>query len=216
MENKIKLFIQNHQFNFIKFQLKNIVTAHLSVKDQETIDALKFYSLDKIHYLFPTLNEHEREILNKILDIREESQAKAYLAELKQYVIPFANITEKSINKLFPKIKKLKLPKLEEIDFKDISYLGWNDAGLGRKFLIFIKEGQLIGIEGTFKESKKAICALCNSMEEVGLFMANVKSGKECYTNKGNYICRDSLKCNQNIYSLDKINQFIQVLRNNK
>jgi len=48
MENKntemnLKPFIRNDQFNFIKFELKNIISAHLSVKDKETLDALKLW-----------------------------------------------------------------------------------------------------------------------------------------------------------------------------
>lgn len=217
MENNkdmnLQAFIRSDQLNYIKFQLKNIVLARLNVKDIETLNALKFYSLDNVQHIFPDLSEQQREILSKIIEIDEEIQAKSYLNELKQYVIPFTNITAKTIRRLFPKIKKLKLPTLEEIDFKEISYLGWDDPGLGRKFLIVEYNGQLMGIEGTFKETNKGICALCNGIEEIGLFMTKVKSGKESYTNKGNYICKDSLKCNQNIMSLDKINHFIEVLK---
>ncbi|MFC5541639.1 FusB/FusC family EF-G-binding protein [Ureibacillus thermophilus] len=218
MENKntemnLKPFIRNDQFNFIKFELKNIISAHLSVKDKETLDALKLYAFDKIQNLFPDLNEEQSERLYKIIDIEEETQAKHFLHELKQYVIPFANLTENAIRKLFPKIGKLKVPPLVEMDCREISYLGWNDVGLGRKFLVVEYDGKLMGIEGTFKESHKGICSICNRLEEIGLFVANVKSGKESYVNRGNYICKNSVKCNQNITSLDKLNSFIEVLK---
>ena len=41
-----------------------------------------------------------------------------------------------NIKKLFPKAKKLKLPDMEEIDMKEISYLSWIDKGSSRKFII--------------------------------------------------------------------------------
>lgn len=207
-------FIRNDQYNFIKYELKNIISAYSSIKDKETLNALKLNSLDKILNLFPELSNEQIEYLNYIIEIEEEAQAKHFLEVLKQFVIPFTNLTDKTIRKLFPKIKKLRVPSLEELDLKQISYFGWNDIGLGRKFLIVEYKGKLMGIEGTFKVTNKGICSLCNRYEEIGLFMANVKSGKESYTNRGNYICKDSQKCNENITSIDKLNYFIEILKN--
>jgi hypothetical protein len=45
--------------------------------------------------------------------------------------------------------------------------------------------------------------------------MSKVKSGKETYTTKGNYICKDSQKCNHNLITLDKLNDFIVQLKKN-
>ena len=93
------------------------------------------------------------------------------------------------------------------MDFSGYSYLGWNDAGSGRKYMIVDVGGKLTGIHGTIKSSnKKGICSICNRTEEIGLFMARVKSGKETYTDRGNYICCDSEKCNQNLMTLDHLN----------
>ncbi|KMJ55138.1 ferrous iron transporter A, partial [Bacillus sp. LL01] len=139
-------------------------------------------------------------------------QAESFLSELKHYVIPFKNVTEKTITKLFPKAKKLKVPPLEEIDFKEISYLGWYDIRSERKFLIVDYNGKLKGIQGTFQESNKGICSLCNQHQDIGLFMSKVKAGKETYTNRGNYICSDSHKCNQNLITLDELNKFVELL----
>lgn len=210
---KIEPFIRSDQYNFIKFQLKSIVAAHSTMKDNEILNAFKFHSIDKIHALFDDLSESQRGPLNKLIEIEDEVQARNFLAELKAYVIPFTKVTEKTMAKLFPKIKKLKAPPLEEIDFKEISYLGWYDNRLNRKFMIAEHNGKLIGIQGTFLESQKGICSLCNGIEELGLFMSIVKSGKETYTSRGNYICRDSQKCNQNMITLDKLQQFIEVLK---
>lgn len=52
MENynvtKFEPFIRNDQYNFIKYELKNIISAYSSIKDKETLNALKLNSLDKI------------------------------------------------------------------------------------------------------------------------------------------------------------------------
>ncbi|WP_081791977.1 FusB/FusC family EF-G-binding protein [Caldalkalibacillus mannanilyticus] len=210
---EIEAFIRSDQYHFIKFQLKSMVAAHSTMKDNEILNAFKFHSIDKVHALFHDISESQREILNKLIEIEEEAQVRNVLAELKAYVIPFTKVTEKTVAKLFPKIKKLKAPPLEEIDFKAISYLGWYDNRINRKFMIAEHNGKLIGLQGTFLESQKGICSLCNGIEELGLFMSIVKSGKETYTSRGNYICRDSQKCNQNMITLDKLQQFIEVLK---
>ncbi|MDI5791029.1 hypothetical protein PO124_29410 [Bacillus licheniformis] len=41
------------------------------------------------------------------------------------------------------------------MDFSGYSYLGWNDAGSGRKYMIVDAGGKLTGIHGTIKSSNK-------------------------------------------------------------
>ncbi|GIN73906.1 elongation factor G-binding protein [Bacillus sp. J14TS2] len=209
---KIEAFIRSEQYQFIKFQVKNLVSAHATVNDPNVLKAVKYGAFDKVMGLFPEI-EQKQTFFNKITDIKEEKQAEQFLTELKEYVIPFKTITEKTVSKLFPKAKKLKLPPLDEVDPRELTYLGWYDIRSEKKFLIFDYKGKLLGIHGTFRQPTKGICALCNGHEEVGLFMANVKSGKETYTNRGNYICTDSLTCNQNLRSLDKLEQFIELVK---
>lgn len=207
-----KAFIRCDQYNFIKHQVKNLVSSYSTVKDPAVLKAVAFSSLDKVMNLFPD-DEYDKAIFDKIPEIDGEIQANFFLEELKPFVIPFRSVSEKTIEKLFPKAKKLKLPNMEEIDLKETSYLGWYDIRSERKYLVFDYNGKLIGINGTFRNTTKGICSLCNGLEEVGLFMANVKSGKETYTNRGNYICSDSQKCNQNIKTLDKLYQFIELVK---
>jgi hypothetical protein len=220
MENKnaeatnIEPFMRSDQYNFIKHQVKNIIHAHATVKDKDVIHAVKYNSLQKVLDLFPEAKEDEQALLEKIVELEKDIEAERFLNELIPYVIPFENVTEKTIMKLFPKAKKLKLPPLDEIDFKDISYLGWYDIRSEKKYLIANYRGKLTGIHGTFKPSVKGICTLCNSYEEVGLFMANIKTGRETNISRGNYICRDSQMCNENIVSMDKLNSFVELLKN--
>ncbi|WP_100406940.1 FBP domain-containing protein [Bacillus solitudinis] len=118
------------------------------------------------------------------------------------------------VTKLFPKSKKINSP-LEKLDFKKISYLGWYDIRSERKYLIVDYKDKLIGLQGTFNSNGKGICALCGGHEKIGLFMSKVKSGVETYTDRGNYICEDSQKCNHNLIKLDRLNYFISHFKKN-
>ncbi|MFC0561320.1 FusB/FusC family EF-G-binding protein [Halalkalibacter alkalisediminis] len=210
---EIEPFIRNDQYNFIKFQINNLVHAHSIVTDKDVLTALKLSSLDKIMTLFLDISENQKSILKKVIENEKEIHPEVLLTELKNDVLPFKSVTEKTISKLFPKVKKWKAPSLE-IDFREWSYLGWYDIRSKKKLLIVDDNGKLMGIQGTFTGNIKGICSLCNAHEEVGLFMSNVKTGKETYTNRGNYICIDSYKCNQNLMTLEKLISFVELFKN--
>lgn len=207
-------FIRTDQFNFIKSQTKNLINGHSTAKDQGVIHALKELANERVTGLFAELNEEQRQLLEPIVHVEDRETADHYLAQVKPNVIPFQELTETMIKRLFPKVKKLKVPVLDELDFKKISYLGWNDGGSNKKFIITPINGKLVGIYGTFKSThKKSICALCNGNEEVGLFTAElIRPGKDAYMTRGNYICHDSQTCNDNVIQLDKLHTFIALL----
>lgn len=207
-------FIRNDQFNFIKNQGQALINGHSTVNDQRVLNALKSITSEKISNLFENLNEEQRQFLHPIIEIKEKADAEALLAHIKPYVIPFKEVTEQTIKKLFPKVKKLKTPSLENIDFREISYLGWLDKGSNKKFLIVEYQGKLVGIIGDYTISnKKGICALCNRIEEIGMFTSAVKGAtQDAYIKRGNYICQDSHKCNHNLISLDKLNEFVNLI----
>nr|WP_251025940.1 FusB/FusC family EF-G-binding protein [Bacillus sp. ISL-47] len=211
----VEAFIRNDQYNFIKSQAQVLINGHASVNDTGVLNALKSLSADKIFGLFEELNEDQKRLLNPVIEIKEREQAEAFLAEIKGYVIPFKPITDQSIKKLFPKAKKLKMPELEDIDFREISYLGWNDNGTNRKYIISQQNDKLSGLHGTFKPvSKKGICAICNKFEEIGMFLSETKGSQlGTYTKRGNYICQDSQKCNDNLISLEQLNDFVGWLK---
>lgn len=127
-------------------------------------------------------------------------------------MIPFKEVTEKTIKKLFPKAKKIKVPILEDMDLNEISYWGWNDKGSNKKYIVAHHDHKHVGLQGTFKSiNKKGICALCNHHEEIGMFLSETKGlAIGTFIKRGNYICEDSQKCNQNITTLDKLNDFIE------
>ncbi|MCM3706247.1 MULTISPECIES: FusB/FusC family EF-G-binding protein [Cytobacillus] len=208
-------FIRNDQYNFIKYQTQVLINGHASVNDTGVLNALKSLSAEKVLGLFAELSEEQNRLLSPISDIKERDQADTFLADIMKYVIPFPSVTEQSIKKLFPKAKKLKMPAPENIDFKEISYLGWDDKGTNRKYMISLLDGKLTGIFGTFRPlGKKGICAICNKLEETGMFLTEIKGSQlGTYTKRGNYICQDSRKCNENLISLENLNDFIGRLR---
>lgn len=208
-------FIRSDQFNYIKNQIQILINGYTTVNDKGVLNALKTLTDEKIIYLFDDLSKEQRQIFNLIVEIREKEQAEAFLSQLKQYVIPFKAISEQAIKKLFPKAKKLKVPPLDQLDRSEISYLGWNDTGSNKKYIVAVQNEKIMGLHGSFKNiSKKGICAICNSHEELGMFIMETKGSVQgTYIKRGNYICQDSQKCNQNIKSLDKFEAFIKGMK---
>lgn len=207
-------FIRNDQYNFIKRQAQGLINGHASSNDSNVLKALKSLTVEKIEHIFEEPTVEQRELLQPIVEIRSKEQADEFLSMLTPYRLPFRIVTEEAAKKLFPKVKKLKLPKLENIDLTGISYLGWNDNGTNRKYIIIEQEGRLKGYYGNFKSSnKKGMCSICNSFEELGLFTAEIKgSTMDAYVKRGNYICYDSMKCNENLTQLEKLEGFIGLI----
>lgn len=205
-------YIRNDQYNFIKDQTKTLVNGHSSVNDKAVLNALKSLALEKVLNLFTDLSPEQKEMLSPIAEITDKDQAEQFLATLKPHVIPFKELTPQGIKKLIPKAKKLKPPAMEKMDLQELSYLGWDDKGSQKKYIIANYGEKLIGLQGTFKPlGKKSICAFCNKTEEVGMFMTETKGAVQgTFTKRGNYICADSQKCNQNLTSLNKLDGFIR------
>ncbi|MGV3464908.1 MAG: FusB/FusC family EF-G-binding protein [Heyndrickxia sp.] len=208
-------FIRVDQYQFIKYQTQILINSHSSVNDKNVLNAVKSLARDKVADLFPELEDNQKHLLEPIVEIEDIAEAEEFLDELKPYVIPFKNVTEQTLKKLFPKAKKLKLPSLVDVDFKKLSYLGWDDKGTNKKYLIVPHQNKLTGLSGTFTPTaKKGVCILCSCHSEVGLFMSE-KKGKiqGTFVRRGNYICQDSLKCNENLISLSKLDDFIILLK---
>lgn len=208
-------FIRTDQYQFIKSQTQILINGHNSVNDKNVLTALKSLASDKVFNLFSVINDEQRKLVEPIIEVEDSVKAEEYLGKLKPFVIPFKKVTEQTLKKLFPKAKKLKLPSIGENDFKDLTYLGWNDRGTNKKYIIALRQNNFIGLHGSFTPvSKKGICTLCNRHEEVGLFMSETKGAVQgTYIRRGNYICKDSQKCNENLISLEKLEDFITLLK---
>ncbi|MBO1624647.1 FusB/FusC family EF-G-binding protein [Bacillus arachidis] len=211
----MEAFIRSDQYNFIKSQTHILVHGHATANDRGVITALKSLAIEKVLHVFENLTAEQKELIDTILTVENREDAEAFLLKLIPYVIPFQEVTPQALKKLFPKAKKLKLPEMEEINMKEMSYLGWVDKGTGKKFIIAKNRNKFVGLQGTFQSlNKKGICALCHGHEEVGMFLVEIKGDiPGTFVKKGNYICQDSIACNQNMKSLDRLNDFIERLR---
>ncbi|MGI2328169.1 FusB/FusC family EF-G-binding protein [Planococcus sp. YIM B11945] len=207
-------FIRNDQFNFIKDQAKILVTGQATSNDAEVLSVLRHLAQEKVFKQFPALTIEQQAVLSPLTQVKETADAEAFLEQLRPYILPFKAVTDQGLKKLFPKAKKLKGPKLDALDFKKLSYIGWIESST-LMYLVTEKDGVLHGVHGTLTRShKKGICSICNRHSDVGLFTAKTKtSGQDNFVKRGNYICQDNEVCNNNIYSLDRLNDFVERLQ---
>jgi hypothetical protein len=207
-------FIRVDQYQFIKNQTQHLINGYASVNDRKVLNALKSTVYDKVLNLFSQLDENQKQLIDQISEVEQQAKADEYVSSLKPYVIPFKNVTEPTLKKLFPKAKKLKLPVMNEVDLKELTYLGWNEKGTNKKYIIAAQPKGFIGLEGSFTpSSKKGMCTLCHKQTKVGLFMTKIKGDIQgTYTQRGNYICQDSMTCNENLTSMKKLDEFIDLL----
>ncbi|TAA73104.1 FusB/FusC family EF-G-binding protein [Planococcus salinarum] len=207
-------FIRNDQFNFIKGQTDILVNGKATSSDAEVLSVLRHLSQEKVFDLFPSLSEEQKAVLQPLTAVKEPADAENFLGQLVAYVVPFQNVTDQHLKKLFPKAKKLKGPKLDTFDFRKLSYLGWIESST-LMYLVIERDGRLDGVHGSFNRSAKyGICSICNRHSEVGLFTARTKgSGQDNFIKRGNYICQDSATCNSNIDTLEYLHKFVDLLQ---
>lgn len=186
-----------------------------TVSDRKVLESVKYSAQSKIVEAFPDVTELQLQMLEKISTINTAGEFQQYLLSLEPYLTEFVEVTEKQLKKLFPKIKKLKVPDLAAIDYRYVTYLGWTDIATNKLFLVYYLNGQLVGVEGRYTPvNKKSICFLCNRHEEVALFSAITKSkpanaSPDYYKAIGNYLCVNSDTCNKNITDVTALEKFI-------
>ncbi|MFC7686026.1 FusB/FusC family EF-G-binding protein [Ureibacillus sp. GCM10028918] len=208
-------FMTPEQFQFVKKQAKKILNTYTTSNDQKVIQAIQALVQEEIDDKL-TFGEIEQQIvLQPIFHIQSKEQLELFLKDIKQYVEPFQQPTEAELKKLFPKDKKLKLPKLELFDWQETSYLSWFDAGTNRKYIVYREDGALKGVRGTFSNSAKVgICTVCNQHAKVGMLLVSKKGlDMGTYTKRGNYICDDSGACNEALSDLEKFTNFVNNLK---
>ncbi len=204
-------FMNVEQYQFIKKQAKKILNAYTSSKDQNVIQAIQALVQEEINNKL-NFNEIEQQLkLQPIFELRTKEQLEVFIQEIKQFVEPFKKPTENELKKLFPKDKKLKIPNLDQFDWKEITYLSWFDSGTNRKYVVYREDGSLKGVRGVFSHAEKmGICSVCNRHAKVGMLMTS-KNGSSLgtYTKRGNYICEDSVACNEALTDISKFNDFV-------
>ncbi|MFD2655816.1 FusB/FusC family EF-G-binding protein [Gracilibacillus thailandensis] len=207
----MEAFIHPHQFHHIKQQAKRVVSAQSHSNDQQVIAAVKEIAMEALEKQLPD----QQETLTAIRTMKAKEDMEPFLEQVKQYVIPFPMVSDKQIQKAFPKAKKLQIPDLEQIDRKETVYLRWYDKGSGKTYMLIPKENKLIGIQGYLESTQhKGICTICNGLEDVSLFTTARKGQiRGTYSKKGNYICKDPVTCNRNITNIDPLHQFMEHLK---
>nr|WP_106781708.1 FusB/FusC family EF-G-binding protein [Lysinibacillus timonensis] len=208
-------FMSVEQYQFVKKQAKKIINAYTTSKDQNVIEAVQALVQEEINNKLTFNDIEEQLLLQPIFNIQTKEQLDQFSDTIKQYVEPFIVPTDNQIKKLFPKDKKVKLPNMDIIDLKEVSYLSWVDSGTNRKYIVYYEEGILKGVRGVFTHSEKmGICSVCNQHSKVGLLLVS-KNGAQLgtYTKRGNYICENSESCNE---ALTDFNHFIEFVDNLK
>lgn len=212
----MKPFIRNHQYNLIKKQADLLQHACSTVSDPKVVEAVRYSAQSKIIEAFPDATEHQKQLLEQLSTLNTAGEFEQYLHSLTPYMTEFAQVTENQLKKLFPKNKKLKLPDLSAIDYRQVTYLGWVDIATNKLFLVYDLNGQLVGIEGRYTPAvKKSICFLCNRHEEVALFSAITKTkpanaSPDYYKAIGNYLCMNSDSCNKNMTDVTVLERFVR------
>lgn len=205
--------IQPYEYNFIKNQVIQLINVYKTVNDKQTILTTQSLATGKI---LPIVGDdfHE-EIRRYYLDVTLTNQKALSLFEMiKEQVEPFQPVSDKQIEKSFRKVKKLKYPNWEHYDLKETNYLAWDDIGTQRKYITFKCDDKLTSFFGVMSTDViKNACAICHKIDNVAMFMSTTKSsGDGTYTKKGNYICKDSRRCNQQMETLDYLHDFYQTV----
>ena len=199
-----------YEYWYCKQQVSELVSAYHSVNDKQTIVTLQTLIQGRTEEFFgrdPLLAAYWEQFLDTGLT---RDKFEKLFEEMKRFVTPMDVPSTKQIEKSFRKVKKMQYPELETKDFRDLSYLGWNDSGTNRKYLLRKIDGRFVGAYGSFStDVQKGHCAICNQISTVAFFLATTKSaGDGTYTKKGNYICTDSDQCNRQLTQIETLERF--------
>jgi hypothetical protein len=210
----VEKFIKNEHLNFIKKQISLIKESSKKHVPPTVMATLIDLANAKILELFPNLLPNQQEIVD-LTGLKTDDEYEQYIHRLSEFLLPFPNITEQQLKKLFPKNKKLKLPDLSRIDHNQLTYLSWNDLRSNKKFIVYELDGEMVGIEGKLSPtSKKNICSFCNCSNDVSFFSAVTKKKKpnnpDYYKSIGNLICEDSSECNKRITNTNYLTTFLE------
>lgn len=207
-------FIKNEQLNFIKKQIVLIKDSKKKNVPQNVLTAVIDLANAKIMELFQNVSLEQEEMLD-LAKLKTDKEYEQHIDHLSECILPFPDIAEQQLKKMFPKQKKLKLPDLSNIDHSKLTFLSWNDLRSNKKFIVYELDGKLAGIECEFTPtSKKNICSFCNSFGEV-VYISTVTKAKKAknpdyYKAIGNLICADSSECNKKITNVEYVRTFFK------
>ncbi|WP_125684717.1 FusB/FusC family EF-G-binding protein [Levilactobacillus yonginensis] len=212
----MKPTITTYEYSYITQQVNDLVSAYLSINDRRMRDTVRATTLERITPLLPSEEPISQEFLRRLQPDRLSRDAAAkLLPTLEPLVVPFPELSIKQLSKLFRKVKKLKQPEWADLNLHELTYLGWNDGGSQKKYLVAPYQDRLIGIQGDLApQVVKGVCAICQTIGNVSLFVSTTKkSGLGTYTRNGNYICRDSAQCNRQLTDPQALAEFLSIVR---
>lgn len=204
-------FIRNHQFNVIKKQAEFLQNTLRTVADRRVLETVRYRAAENIVEAFLYLSEEQKKMLEQISTFETAFEFQRYLNELEPYLEPYPPITPKQIQKLFPKNKKLKVPDLNSIDFRYVTYLSWVDIATNRLFIVYPFEDRFIGVEGRITPTnKKGYCLFCNREHELAHFSVRTPhTSPDNISAVGQYVCMDNQGCNRSITDPGSLEKFI-------
>jgi hypothetical protein len=216
------LFLQNHQYNYIARQARLVISMSKTCNDRRVMETFRYSAVSKAVDVCSGLSGEYLHFVEELGDLQTEDDLQAYLSKLSKCTIRFPEITELQLKRLFPKIKKLRLPEAIEIEARPLTYLSWTDPATNKRFLVYCRQPQagnesahnLVGIEGQYMPTNKTgICAFCKKPGEAAFFSVIAKSKRtpspDYYRSVGQYICLDSNVCNTQITDLEALDGFI-------
>jgi len=204
------------EYSYITQQVNALVSAYLSVNDKRMRRVVRDTTIENIAAHLPVDEPLAQDFLTRLQPDRLTREAAAkLLPSLEPLVIPFPSLSQKQLEKLFRKVKKLKQPEWATVNLRETTYLGWNDGGSQKKYLVAPHQGRLIGIQGDMgPKVVKGVCAICQTIGNVSLFVSTTKkSGLGTFTRNGNYICRDSAQCNRQLTDPQPLADFLDIVR---
>lgn len=201
-------FLTVADVRLIEQQVTKILRAKSSSSDAKIVSTVRALAVGELRENLTTVDEA---IIKEVEMIEDSMSAELFIQGLKAYTIPFKAISDQGLQKLFKKDKKLKLPKLDLVDWQGISYLSWLDKGTNRQYIVLEKEGEYTALRGVYEAPTptKGICAICNHHSSLHLFTATVKGNGDNYTSYSNYICADAITCNANVSNYTKLSEFV-------
>lgn len=203
------------EFTVLKKAVNRLVEGYAANLDPVVLDVLKGDALVVAkQYLTadePATTNFLFEVSNRHLTPELASQA---LATLNSQVEGFPQLDSETLDHLFKHQKRVVEPDWHTFDLKAQTYLGWNDIATQSKYMVAYHHHQLVGVNGVLMPgSHQGICAICKNMSRVSLFTATtVKNNLGNYQTNGNYICRDSRLCNQQLTSDEALNEFMETV----
>ena len=207
-------FIQNHQYNLIKYQAMLLQKQVHGVVDRDVESAIRAEAEAKVLDVFDELTSEQEGLLSRIALLNTIEERMNFLKDLYPFRLSFPTVTQQDVKNLFSKTKKLKLPMLKEIDFTSVTYLGWKDIGESKQYLVLHLNHKLVGLKGRYViATRKGLCDICNRYGDMAL-VSFPKKGGAAENDKayGKFICYDSKECNQAIQDPSKLEAFIHQL----